>query len=287
MASDPSRGSKPARTKSGTQPPGKSGAPAPDQPPAPTKSQAKRAARAEARAAKRAAKRGGKPAKTRWYKQIWQVFQMTRKVEPLIWLWLLLVFLGVIAIAVAIGLFAWKGHAVYMGALGTPLGLLAAMYLLMNRAERAAYQNIEGKEGASSAALGQIRRGWTFHEEPVAIDPKTRAMVFRGVGRAGVVLVAEGGPPTRLTRLIDAEKRKVARVAPDIPVVVMTVGNEPGQVPLRKLSRKIQRQRARLSRAEVAVVQNRLKAIGGLKAPIPKGVDPLRARPDRKALRGR
>ncbi|MDR1150968.1 MAG: DUF4191 domain-containing protein [Bifidobacteriaceae bacterium] len=239
------------------------------------------------RAEKRAAKRAARADKPRWYKQLWQVYRMTRENDPRIWLWMSLVFLGVVAVAVALGLFAWKGHAIYLGVLGVPLGLLGAMYLLMNRAERAAYARIEGKEGASSAAIGQVKRGWVFAEEPVAIDPRSHAMVFRGVGRAGVVLVAEGGPTGRLAKLVDGEKRKVSRVAPEIPVIVLTAGTGPGEVPLRKLARTIQRQRPALSKAEVAVVQNRLKAIGGLKLPIPQGVDPLRVRPDRKGMRGR
>ena len=36
-----------------------------------------------------------------------------------------------------------------------------------------------------------------------------------------------------------------------------------------------------------AAVANRLRAIGGAKLPVPKGVDPMRARPDRKALKGK
>jgi hypothetical protein len=242
---------------------------------------------APTRAEKRAAKRAAKSGKTRWYKQMWQVYQTTREDEPLIWLWLLLIVLGVVALGVLLGLFVWKGHAVYLGSLALPVGMLPAMYLLMNRFERIAYARIEGKEGASSAAIGQIRRGWTFDSDPVALDPRSHAMVFRGVGRPGVVLVAEGGPSSRVTKLIDSEKRKVNRVAPDIPVIDFITGHEKGQIPLRKLAKTIQRQRARLSKAEVAVVQNRLKAIGGLRAPIPKGIDPMRARPDYKALRGR
>jgi hypothetical protein len=245
-----------------------------------------RTSRAERRLAKAAAK-AAKPRKTRWYKQLWQVFQMTRQAEPLIWLWMLAIVLGVVGVCVLIGAFAWRGHAAYMGALGTPMGLLGAMYLLMNRAERVAYRRIEDQEGASSAAIGQVRRGWAFEQEPVAIDPRTHAMVFRGVGRAGVLLVAEGGPAGRLAKLIDGERRRVNRVAPDIPVTVMVTGREEGQIPLHKLARKIQRLRPKLSKAEVGVVQNRLKALGGLKPPIPKGIDPLRARPDRRAFRGR
>jgi hypothetical protein len=249
-----------------------------------------RAARKADKQAEKAAKQAAKaarPKKTRWFKQLWNVFQMTREAEPLIWLWMLLLVVGVAGVAILIGWLAWPGHIAYMAVLGTPMGLLGALYLLMMRAERAAYGRIEGQEGASSAAIGQVKRGWVFDSEPVALDPGSHAMVFRGVGRAGVALVGEGPSAGRLAKLVEREKRKVARVAPDIPVVVFVTGREEGQVPLYKLARTIQRQRPKLSKAEVAVVQNRLKALGGLRPPIPKGVDPLRARPDRKALRGR
>ena len=42
-----------------------------------------------------------------------------------------------------------------------------------------------------------------------------------------------------------------------------------------------------LTKLEADQVKKRLKALGGARLPIPKGVDPMRARPDRKAMRGR
>jgi len=40
-------------------------------------------------------------------------------------------------------------------------------------------------------------------------------------------------------------------------------------------------------RDKLDLVNKRLKALGGLRAPLPPGVDPMRARMDRKALRGK
>jgi hypothetical protein len=37
----------------------------------------------------------------------------------------------------------------------------------------------------------------------------------------------------------------------------------------------------------VATVHKRLKALGGVRMPLPHGIDPSRARPDRRAMRGR
>ncbi|MCL2802466.1 MAG: DUF4191 domain-containing protein [Micrococcales bacterium] len=236
------------------------------------------------RAAKKATKTGQK--KTPWYKQIWQVFQMARQAEPLIWLWMLAVVVGTVAIGLAIGLFVWRGHWLYMTLVTLPMGLMSSLILLARRAERAAYARIEDRPGAAFAALSQIRRGWSIDQEPIAADPKTQDMVFRAVGRPGVVLVGDGNP-NRLGRMMKKERQRLGRLAPGVPVIELVVGNNKGQVPLMKLSRKLQRLKPQLSKAEVANVNQRLRSMGGMKLPLPKGIDPMRARPDRKGMRGR
>lgn len=223
-----------------------------------------------------------KPKKSRWYHAVFQAYKMTyerdRKVP-----WLMLAaFAGVLAVAVIIGQ-VW-GQIIYMTIIGLPFGLLAAMFVLARRAEKAQYAQIEGQAGASRAALGTIRRGWSFDDEPVAVDPKTQDLVFRGLGRAGVLLVTEG-PPARVKKLIDAEQRKLNRVLSGVPVIVVQCGNEEGQVPLPKLARHVQKLKPKLTKAEVGEVGKRLTALGRMRMPIPKGVDPNRARPDRKGQR--
>src|SRR5690606_16713845 len=136
-----------------------------------------------------------------------------------------------------------------------------------------------------------IRRGWTFGEEPVAMDPRTQDVVFRGVGRPGIVLVTEG-PPHRAARLAEAERKKLARILPNVTITVLPVGREDGQIPLPKLASKARKVRppkgsALLTKPELAQVSARLHALGAARPPIPKGVDPMRARPDRKGMRGR
>ena len=54
-------------------------------------------------------------------------------------------------------------------------------------------------------------------------------VVHRAVGRPGVVLVGEGSP-TRLPSLLAAEKKRVARVAFDVPIHDFQVGDGQGQV---------------------------------------------------------
>ncbi|WP_324650980.1 DUF4191 domain-containing protein [Georgenia sp. H159] len=225
-----------------------------------------------------------KPKKKRWYHQLWEVFQMTREAQPSIVWWLLGAFVGILVVGLAIG-FA-VGHPVYVTLLSLPIALIVVMLLLSRRAERAAYSRIEGTPGAAGSALGTIRRGWNIEEQPVAIDPRHQDVVFRAVGRPGVVLIGEG-PSHRVKRLLESERRKVARVAPNVTVHLVEVGREEGQTPLPKLVKKIQKLRPTLTKAEVAAVSKRLRALQSSRPPIPKGVDPLRARPDRKGMRGR
>jgi len=226
----------------------------------------------------------GKVKKTRWYHQVWQAYQMTRKNDPAVTWIVLATFFGIIALGLIIGLLI--GHWLYVLLLSIPFAALGAMFLLARRAETAAYTQIEGQPGAAFAALGTIRRGWNFTQEPVAVDPRTQDMVFRGVGRPGVVLVGEG-PPSRIAKLLESERKRTARVISGAPITLIQVGDGEGQVALRKLPRAVQKLRPKLSKQEVAEVSKRLTALGGIKLPVPKGVDPMRARPDRKGMRGR
>ncbi|MTG89700.1 DUF4191 family protein [Cellulosimicrobium sp. BIT-GX5] len=225
-----------------------------------------------------------KPKKQRWYHQVWAAYQMTRKQDPAVTWVMLAVFVGILVVALGIGL--WWGQWVYTLIVGLPFAALGAMFVLTRRAERAAYQQIESQPGASRAALGTIRRGWTFDEEPVAIDPRTQDLVFRGVGRAGVVLVSEG-PAHRAKRQLEAERKRVARVLPNVPITLIQVGDDEGQVALPKLPRTVQKLKPTLTKPETAEVSKRLRALGVSRLPIPKGIDPTRARPDRKGLKGR
>jgi hypothetical protein len=98
-------------------------------------------------------------------------------------------------------------------------------------------------------------------------------VVHRAVGRPGVVLVGEGAP-TRLGSLLAAEKKRISRVSYDTPIYDIQVGNEEGQVSIRKLQRKITRLPRNLKPAEVSELNYRLKALPqslqAPKGPMPK-----------------
>ncbi len=233
------------------------------------------------------------PKKPGRFAQIRQVFTAAHSVDPLIGWWMALASLGTLLVMVGIGVLV--KNWVYFLILGLPMAALAASVVLSVRAKRAAYKSIEGKPGAAGAALSSLRKGWYFEQQPVAAeatragDMSSAAMVFRAIGRPGVVLVAEG-PAVRATRLAEAERKKISRIAgPSVPVTVIRVGEGGGEdeVSIRKVTSKIQRMKPKLTKAEVSAVNKRLKAMGGMRPPLPAGVDPNRVRMDRKAMRGR
>ncbi len=228
--------------------------------------------------------------------QIRQAYRAIKGLDPNLGWWMLLAAVGTLGLAVAIGAVIGGGWLWYAVALGIPAAALAAVVVMNRRGNTAMYRALEGQPGAAGAALqGLGRRGWYAAQEPVAVegargirpsDMAGAAMVFRALGRPGVVLLGEG-PPSRVTKLLKQEEKKVARVAPGVPIHLWTVGDDEGQVPVKKISGKLTRMKPVLSKAETSVVNKRLTSLGGLRPPIPKGMDPMRARPDRKAMRGK
>ncbi len=222
--------------------------------------------------------------------QIRDVYRITKQSDPNIGWYMLLTFLAVFAVFLIIGLIFKM--PVFLGIFGVLFGILAATIIMSRRAERAAYSQIEGQAGAAGAALTSIRRGWYTDREPVAADVaragdiSSAAMVYRALGRPGVVLVGEG-PTGRVQKLLAAEKKRVERVAPGVPVTTMRVGSGDDEIPLSKIASKVQRLKPQITKDEMAMVNKRLKALGGLRAPLPPGVDPTKARMDRRALRGK
>jgi F0F1-type ATP synthase assembly protein I len=216
-------------------------------------------------------------------KQINEVFQMTRRHDPMVVWLMLLSFLGVVAVSFLVGylLENWITGLI----IGIPLGLLAATLILSRRAERAAFAQIENQPGASGAALGTLKRGWITEDQPVAVNPRTQDAVFRAIGRPGVVLVSEG-PTHRVRPLVDAERKRLARILPNVTVHVIESGRGEGQVPLSQIAKKMNKLDKELTKLEVSAVAKRISSLGN-RLPIPKGIDPYKARPDRKAARGR
>ena len=178
--------------------------------------------------------------------------------------------LGIIVVAVLIGLFT---HTLaFLIPLGILLGLLAGMVLFGRFAQAAQYSAIDGQLGAAAAVLQQLRGDWTV--TPAVTGNRTMDVVHRAVGRPGVVLVGEG-VPARVAALLAAERKKTERVAHGVPVHEFQAGNEEGQIPVRKLQRKIMTLPRELRPAAVSDLNYRLKALQPTmqmpKGPMPKG----------------
>jgi hypothetical protein len=97
-------------------------------------------------------------------------------------------------------------------------------------------------------------------------------MVHRSVGRAGIVITGEGGFAVR--QMMQDEKKKSERYAPGVPITEVYVGDGEGQVPLRKLQKHLAKLPKKLSAHQMREVRARLKAVGGMSLPIPKGPMP-------------
>jgi hypothetical protein len=211
----------------------------------------------------------GAPAKQGRVAQIRSAYTMTRKVDPMVgWVTLaaaLLVFGVVLAVGYLIG------HPVYLGIMGVLAGFLVATIVFGKRAEKAAFSQVDGQPGAAAAALNMLRRGWSV--TPAVAVTRNQDIVHRAVGRPGVVLIGEG-VPSRVQALLVTEKKKVARYVPDVPVYDVQAGNGDGQVPLRKLNNHLMKLPRNLTTTQVSEVNRRLKALGTMNLPIPKGPMP-------------
>jgi hypothetical protein len=195
-------------------------------------------------------------------------YSVTKSVKPFIGLAIAVIFLVVLAIGVTIGIFI--GHPIYVGFISLPLAALAALAFFTRVASSAAYVSIEGQIGAGASVLMAIRKGWTT--TPAVAVTRNQDMVHRSVGRAGVVLTGEGTQAVR--QMIADEKKKVGRLAPGVPVFEVIVGEGQGEIPLRKLQKHLAKLPKKLSGHQMRELRARLKAVGGLSMPIPKGPMP-------------
>ncbi|MGW0122493.1 DUF4191 domain-containing protein [Streptomyces sp. NPDC003327] len=204
-------------------------------------------------------------------KQIALTYKMTRKADPKVGL--VVAGVGIVVLGVLLGIGFLIGHPVYLGILGFVLALLAMAIVFGRRAERAAFGQMEGQPGAAAAVLQNVGRGWTT--TPAVAMNRNQDVVHRAVGRAGIVLVAEGNP-NRVKALLAAEKKRMSRVVVDVPVHDIIVGNGDGQVPLKKVRTTMLKLPRVLSGPQVTSANDRLRAMGDLMSnmPLPKGPMP-------------
>ncbi|GAB7107913.1 DUF4191 domain-containing protein [Streptomyces phaeofaciens] len=204
-------------------------------------------------------------------KQIALTYKMTRRADKKIGFILAGVFLIILGVFLAIGFLI--GHPVYLGILGFLLAFLGTAIVFGRRAERAAFGQMEGQPGAAAAVLDNIGRGWTT--TPAVAMNRSQDVVHRAVGKAGIVLVAEGNP-NRVKTLLAAEKKKMNRIVADVPVHDVIVGTGEGQTELKKVRTTLMKFPRVLTGPQVTATNDRLRAMGDLMSnmPLPKGPMP-------------
>ena len=202
------------------------------------------------------------------FKEIRDAYAITKTVKPWIGALLAAVMVGVFALAVTLGYFF--DHPIYAGFIGLPVALVAALIFFTRIAGSAAYASIEGQVGAGASVLMAIRKGWTT--TPAVAVNRNQDMVHRSVGRGGIVLTGEGGSAVR--QMLQDERKKSERYAPGAPITEIIVGDGEGQVPLKKLQKKVTKLPKKLSAHQMRELRMRLKAVGGMSLPIPKGPMP-------------
>jgi hypothetical protein len=199
-------------------------------------------------------------------RMIKQAYSLTRKNDPkLPWI-MLIAFVAVAAVVELVGILFQSPFVALP--LAIILGALAALVLFGRRAQGSAYRQVEGQPGAAAWVLEGMRGDWRV-TSGVAGTQQLDA-VHRVLGRPGVVLVAEG-VPGRVRGLLAQEKKKVARVVGDTPIYDIIVGDDEGQVPLRKLSTHVMKLPRNLTAAEVNSLGRRMSALGGARMPVPGG----------------
>jgi hypothetical protein len=199
-------------------------------------------------------------------RMIKQAYSLTRKNDPKLPWVMLITFVAVAAVVELVGILL-SSPFVFIP-LAVILGALAALIVFGRRAQGSAYRQVEGQPGAAAWVLEGMRGDWQV-SAGVAGTTQLDA-VHRVLGRPGVILVGEGAP-SRVRPLLAQEKKKVARIAGDAPIYDVLVGDEEGQVPLRKLSAHVMKLPRNLDGGQLNALRKRLSALGGARMPVPGG----------------
>lgn len=222
-------------------------------------------------------------------RQMHQIYKFAAKSNP----WLPYPMIGALVVFFGLGIWlciatqaAWGMWILWMftAAVAT---LLTDTIILTRVADSTGYKQMEGQPGATAGVLSSISKAdFSFPQEPVWIDMKTRAAIWRGTGRPGVYLIGEGDPD-RLMSEMGREERQLQHIAPGstIPVIKICVGNGAGQVPLKRLRREVVHHKAVLSRYELKQLNLRLQTLQRKRTTMPRNVDPSRMKISNRMMR--
>ena len=223
-----------------------------------------------------AAAKGEAPKKQSQLAVVKDAYRLVKKDSPLAVVWCLVIFVLVLTFGIIIG--NNLGHPIYAGFITLPVAFLAAFFLFTRYANTAAFASIQGQLGAGASVLMSIKRG--FVTTPAVNVNRDQDMVHRVSGKAGIILVGEGGFGVK--SLMQDEKRKMERFLSGVPVTEVMVGENSGQVSIKKLHKHLKKLPKKLNTAQLREVRARLRSVGGLNLPMPKGPMPTNVRMPRR-----
>ena len=211
-------------------------------------------------------------------KQIGQVFSFTAKQDK--WFVPLLAAAVVIPLALtALGIVL--GLSLVWIPVGVMVALLGAVIVLNLRSNTAMMNAAEDQPGAAASLIENMRGDWRVR--PAASSTTQFDMVHVVIGRPGVILLGEG-QPQRVRGLLGQEKKRLAKVIGNAPLFDYVIGNEEGQLPIRKLRTTLMRLPRNLTGKDVNALDTRLGALMA-RPQMPKGAIPKNMRPSKGAFR--
>ncbi|WP_433386760.1 DUF4191 domain-containing protein [Micromonospora sp. KLBMP9576] len=210
-------------------------------------------------------------------KQIGMVFKFTAKQDR----WFAPMATGAVLIPLALTVVA----VLLWGWIWLPLGILFALLCLLIvlnlRSNRAMMNAAEGQPGAAAQIMENMRGDWRV--TPAVSSTTQMDMIHLVIGRPGVILLAEGNPQ-RVRSLLGQEKRRLAKVIGSAPLFDYVIGQEDGELPIRKLRMTLMRLPRNLTGKDVNALDRRLKALTA-RPQMPKGAIPKNMRPAGGAFR--
>lgn len=166
------------------------------------------------------------------------------------------------------------------------VALLAGLIVLNMRTSKVVNKEAIGKPGAAYALVDGIR-GWQVTPGVAAVSETQ--MVHRAVGKAGVVLLGEGGGKVR--KLLGQEKKRISRVVGSTPVYTFMVGEtDSDDFSVTEVRKRLMKLPKNIDSKDANHIAKRLDALG-IGMAIPKGPIPTSANAGKGArramLRGR
>ncbi|WP_296157509.1 DUF4191 domain-containing protein [uncultured Gardnerella sp.] len=247
------------------------------------------------------------------FSQIIRIYKYTHSDDKQLPWFLALAFLAPVVLGLIIGfLLHWSIVTfIMMMITAIMLGFLLFTIVLTKRADKVGYARLEGKSGAAIGILSSINKGgFSFPQQPIWVDPRTKDAIWRGTGHNGIFLIGEGNYE-RVMNAMNRQEQSIKHITLGslIPVYKFVVGESEKEVKLKDLRDKVlhaksyqqtnhkfvllaklhPRRRFFMTKLELANVNNRLSTLQGKSGfGIPKGIDPTKKQHiSRRAMRGK